>query len=161
MFGFFRETMTCEQTVAKLMDRILSYDPKTRELFADEPVFVAHYAIFFSIKFTRHRTWKRHSGEIIQALSQALLQHFCTDAQFDMILADKISDRIELYSLAITISSDDPSSSNVAREIGITFAELQGEEANEQLIRRGAEIFAKETDAMIGLFKTYNLTAGS
>ena len=149
--------MTFDNAVIELTDRIMSHDPQSDAMFADEPVFVAYFAIFFCLKFTRHRSWKKHGRDVFDCLTQTLLQHLNADFDSDIINPNKIQERMNLYSLAITISSENPSPSNVAQEVGVTFAMIQGEEQNEQLIRKGAEIFMKETDPMFDLFKKYDL----
>jgi hypothetical protein len=79
------------------------------------------------------------------------------DFSSDILNAITIQERMSLYSLAIEISSDDPTPAKVAHEIGVSFAMVHGEENNNGLIQRGADIFGKETEAMFDLFEEYVL----
>jgi hypothetical protein len=45
----------------------------------------------------------------------------------------------------------------VAHEIGVSFAIMHGEENDNSLIQKGADIFMKETEAMFNLFNEYFL----
>ena len=157
MLSFSRQEMTLDQAVSKLADRIISYDPRSKEMFAQEPVFVAFFAAFFCLKFTRHQSWQKGGREIFDRLALALQNHLNADFPSDILNANKIQERMSLYSLAIEISSDDPSPANVAHEIGVTFAMVQGEENDNNLIQKGADIFMKETEAMFDLFEEYVL----
>ena len=157
MFSFSCQEMTLDQAISKLADRIISYDPGSQEMFAQEPVFVAFFAVFFCLKFTRHQSWQKGRREVFDRLTLALQDHLNADLPSDILNANKIQERMSLYSLAIEISSDDPSPANVAREIGVSFAMVHGEEKDNSLIRKGADIFMKETEAMFDLFKEYVL----
>lgn len=157
MFSFSRQTMTLDQAVSKLANRIISYDPESKEIFAQEPVFVVFFAIFFCLKFTRHRSWKRDGREIFDRLTSSLHEYLNVDFLSDILNANKIQERMSLYSLAIEIATDNPSPANVAYEIGVSFAMVHGEEGNDNLIQKGADIFTKETEAMFDLFKEYKI----
>ena len=159
MFGLSRKKMTLDHAIRKLADRITSYDPKSEEMFAQEPVFVAFFAVFFCLKFTRHRSWQKGGREIFDRLMLALQDHLNADFPSDILNARKIQERMSLYSLAIEISSDNPSPANVAHEIGVTFAMTHGEENNNTLVRKGTDIFMKETEAIFDLFMQYVLVA--
>ena len=149
--------MTVDQAVSKLAGRIIFYDPESKEMFAQEPMFVAFFAVFFCLKFTRHRSWQNGGREIFDRLTLALKDHLNADFPSDILNENKIRERMSLYSLAIEISSDDPRPANVAHEIGVSFAMVHGEENDNSLTRKGADIFMKETEAMFDLFKEYVL----
>ena len=157
MFGFSRQKMTLDQAVRKLADRIISYDPESEEMLAQEPIFVAFFAVFFCLKFTRHQSWQQGGRKIFDRLTLSLQDHLNADFPSDILNANKIQERMSLYSLAIEISNDDPDPANVAHEIGVSFAMVHGEESNDNLIRKGADIFTKETEAMFNLFREYVL----
>lgn len=157
MFGFSPKKITVDQAVSKLTDRIISYDPESKEMFAQEPVFMAFFAVFFCLKFTRHQSWQKGGREILDRLTFTLKDHLNADFPSDILNANKIQERMSLYSLAIEISSNDPSPANVAYEIGVSFALVHGEENNNNLIREGADIFMKETEAMFNLFNEHVL----
>ena len=157
MFGFSSQKMTLDQAVSKLADRIISYDPESEEMFAQEVVFVAYFAVFFCLKFTRHQSWQQGGREIFDRLTLSLQDYLNADFPSNILNANKIQERMNLYSLAIEISSDDPSPAKVAYEIGVSFAMVHGEESNDDLIRKGADVFTKETEAMFNLFRDYAL----
>jgi len=157
MFGLFRKKMTLDHASRKLADRITSYDPQSEEMFAQEPVFVAFFAVFFCLKFTKQRSWQERGRDIFDRLTLTLKDHLNASFPSDILNAQKIQERIRLYSLAIEISSDNPSPANVAHEIGVTFAMMHGEENNDTLVRKGSDIFIEETEAMFDLFTQYVL----
>jgi len=159
MFGLFRQKVTLDQAISKLAGRIISHDSQSEEMFAQEPVFVAFFAVFFCLKFTRHRSWQKGGREIFDRLTLVLQDHLNADFPSDILNARKIQERMSLYSLAIEISSDNPSPAHVAHEIGVTFAMAHGEENNNTLVRKGTDIFMKETEAMFDLFTQYVLVA--
>lgn len=157
MFYFSHQKMTLDQVISKLADRIISYDLESNEMFAQEPMFVTFFAVFFCLKFTRHQSWQKGGREIFDRLTLMLQSHLNADFLSDILNANKIQERMSLYSLAIEISSDNPNPANVAHEIGLSFAMVHGEENNNSLIQKGANIFMKETEAMFDLFKEYVL----
>lgn len=146
-----------DEAVSKLTDMIMSYDPKSEEMFAQEPMFVAFFAVFFCLKFTRHQSWQQGGHEIFDRMMLSLQNHLNADFSSDIINTIRIQERMKLYSLAIEISSDDPSPAKVAYEVGVSFAIVHGEESNDNLIRKGADIFTRVTEAMFDLFREYVL----
>jgi len=112
---------------------------------------------FFCLKFTRHQSWQQGGLEIFNRLTLLLQNHLNVDFPSDILNANKIQERMSLYSLAIEISGDDPSPVNVAHEIGVSFAMVHGEESDDNLTQKGADVFTKETEAMFDLFREYVL----
>ncbi|MCK9304748.1 MAG: hypothetical protein M0P27_05070 [Bacteroidales bacterium] len=157
MFGLFRKKMTLENAVSTVVNRIVSYDTNSDEMFAQESAFVACFAIFFCIRFTRHPSWKRNAKIIYDQFMKGFVKHLNIEFDSTELNLQKILDRIDLYSTAINISSSNPTPSNVSNEIGITFAIVQGKENDEETIHRGARIFMKETNSMFDLFKKFDL----
>jgi len=157
MFGFSRQKIALDQAASKLADRIISYSPESEGMLAQEPMFVAFFAVFFCLKFTKHQSWQLGGGKIFDRLKLSLQDYLNIDFPSEILNANKIQERMSLYSLAIEISSENPSPANVAHEIGVSFAMVHGEESNDNLIRKGADVFTKETEAMFDLFKKYVL----
>lgn len=149
--------MTFDQAIEKLADRIISYDSDSEEMFAQEPMFVAFFSVFFCLKFTRHESWQDAGRGIFDRLMLALRDHLNASFPSDILNMNKIQMRMSMYSLAIECSSNDLSPANVAHEIGVSFAMLHGKESDNSLIQKAADIFIKETEAMFDLFNEYVL----
>jgi len=81
MFGLFRKKMTLENAVSTVVNRIVSYDTNSDEMFAQESAFVACFAIFFCIRFTRHPSWKRNAKIIYDQFMKGFVKHL--NIEFD------------------------------------------------------------------------------
>lgn len=171
MFGLFRPKLSLDQAKAMLVDRISAYDASAsteRTQFRsripdyirleDEFQFIALFTVYFHLKFTRDRSWRRHGRELFERVLLGVHHSLYPENPNPSVLGlERIDIRMKMYGLAIEVSAGNPRPDIVAREVGTSFATLCSAENDEQLIAEGAAIFDSESTAMLALFERFGL----
>jgi hypothetical protein len=171
MFGLFRPKLSLDQAQAMLVERIKSCRASSAVHAAlhpripafinldEELQFVGVFTVYFHLKFTRERSWRRHGRELFEhvfaGMHAALHPQNPTPSIMDMT---QLQDRMQVYALALEVSAGNADLEGVAREVGKSLAMLCGADNDHDLISEGASIFTRESAAMLALFSHYTLS---